>query len=76
MKEIDTYSAWMAGFRSDHRFGPYRIYPVLGYCRQVDSRWNPQLALPDLRITRLFSDAVSISLFADPDGNRWYVFSW
>ena len=74
-KNIDRQSAWLLGYRSDHRFGPYRIYPVAGFCWQPNANWKLQLVLPDFSIRRFFSNGINIRLFAEPDGNKWHVFS-
>lgn len=74
-KEHGHRDAWLLGFRSDHRFGPYRVYPVAGFCWQPDDNWQLQLVLPDFSIRRLFSNGIIIKLFDEPDGNKWHVFS-
>ncbi len=74
-KDISHESAWLLGFRSDHRFGPYRLYPVAGVCWQPDANWQLQLALPGFSIRRFFSNGINIKLFAEPDGNQWHVFN-
>lgn len=74
-KELSQESSWLLGFRSDHRFGPYHIYPVAGFCWQPNADWRLQLALPDFSIHRFFSNGIKIKLFAEPDGNKWHVFS-
>lgn len=74
-KELNPESAWLLGFRSDYRFGPYRVYPVAGLCWQPDANWQLQLALPDFSIHRFFSNGINIKLFAGPNGNKWHVFS-
>ena len=74
-KELGQESSWLLGFRSDHRFGPYRFYPVAGFCWQPNANWQLQLALPDFSIRRLFSNGINIKLFTGPDGSKWHVFS-
>jgi hypothetical protein len=74
-KELHKGSAWLLGFRSDHRFGPYHIYPVAGFCWQPNANWQLQLALPDFSIRKFFSNRINIKLFVEPDGNKWHVFS-
>jgi len=74
-KDISEESSWLLGFRSDHRFGPYRVYPVAGICWQPNEDWQLQLALPDFSIDRYFSNGIKIKLFAGPEGNQWHVFS-
>lgn len=74
-KHLGRESAWLLGFRSDHRFGPYRAYPVAGVCWQPNANWQLQLVLPDFSIRRFFSNGINIKLFAEPDGNKWHVFS-
>ena len=68
-------SAWLAGFRSDHRFGSYNVYPVVGICMQPAKDWHLQLALPDFSILKKFNHGVSVKLYAEPVGNQWHVFS-
>lgn len=74
-KHLDQESAWLLGFRSDHRFGPYRLYPVAGFCWRPNANWQLQLALPDFSIHRFFSSGINIKLFVSPDGNKWHVFN-
>jgi hypothetical protein len=74
-KDFSEKSVWLIGFRSDHRFGDYRVYPVAGICWQPNQEWHLQLALPDFSISRYFSSGINIKLFAGPEGNRWHVFS-
>ena len=74
-KDLNQESAWLLGFRSDYRFGPYRAYPVAGFCWQPNANWQLQLALPDFSISRFISNGINIKLFAEPDGNKWHVFS-
>jgi hypothetical protein len=74
-KNISIENAWLLGFRSDHRFGSYKVYPVVGFCMQPASDWELQLALPDFSITKGFKGGFSLKLFAEPTGNQWHVFS-
>ena len=74
-KDLGKESDWLVGFRADHRFGDYRVYPVAGICWQPNQDWYLQLALPDFSISRYFSSGIKIKLFAGPEGNRWHVFS-
>ena len=74
-KHLNHETTWLLGFRSDYRFGPYRLYPVAGFCWQPNADWQLQLALPDFSISRFFSNGINIKLFASPDGNKWHVFN-
>jgi len=74
-KAADDRQAWFAGLRADYRFGPYRLYPVAGYCWKPDDTWQFQLAFPDFSITRHFTGGISVDLVVSPDGNRWHVFN-
>ncbi len=74
-KNLHRKSSWLLGFRSDHHFGPYQIYPLAGICWQPDANWQLQLALPDFSIRRFFSNGINIKLFAQPNGNKWHVFN-
>ncbi len=68
-------SSWLLGFRSDHRFGSYKAYPVVGVCMQPAGGWDLQLAFPDFSIQKHFNRELSLKLFAEPVGNQWHVFS-
>ncbi len=74
-KNISLESAWLAGFRSDYRFGPYKAYPVVGVCMQPARDWDLQLAVPDFSILKRINRGLSLELFAEPVGNQWHVFS-
>ena len=74
-EEFSEESDWLLGFRADHRFGLYRVYPVAEICWQPDKDWQLQLALPDFSISRYFPNGITITLFAGPEGNSWRVFS-
>jgi hypothetical protein len=74
-KDLSQTSTWLLGLRSDYRFGPYRVYPVVGVCWQPNANWQLQLVLPDISIRRFFSKGINIRLYAEPDGNKWHVFS-
>ena len=54
-KNTSVNTAWFLGFRSDHRFGSYKAYPVVGVCIQAANDWILQLALPDFSIQRRFN---------------------
>lgn len=74
-KNISLESAWLAGFRSDYRFGRYKVYPVVGVCMQPARDWDLQLAVPDFSILKRINRGLSLELFAEPVGNQWHVFS-
>ena len=74
-KNISLDSAWLAGLRSDYRFGPYRAYPVVGVCLHPARDWDLQLAFPDFSVLKRFNRGISLKLFAEPVGNQWHVFS-
>ncbi len=74
-KNTSVNTAWFLGFRSDHRFGSYKAYPVVGVCIQAANDWILQLALPDFSIQRRFNRRFSLELFVEPVGNQWQVFS-
>lgn len=74
-KIISPDNAWLLGLRSDHRFGSYKAYPVVGICMYPASDWNLQLALPDFNILKRLNSQLSLKLFIQPAGNQWRVFS-
>jgi len=69
-KNISSENAWLLGFRSDHRFGSYKAYPVVGVCMQLARDWSLQLALPDFKIVNNINSKFSLKLFAKPVGNQ------
>jgi hypothetical protein len=73
-KHIASDRAWYLGFRSDHRFGSYKAYPVGGICMQTND-WELQLAVPDFRIAKRFNSGFSLKFIIEPVGNQWKVFS-
>ena len=73
-KNISEASAWLLGLMSDHRFGSYKAYPVVGICTRLSRDWELQLALPDFNIRKNFNSGLSLTLFAKPVGNQWHVF--
>jgi len=74
-KNFSLTSAWLLGLRSDHRFGSYKAYPVVGFCMQVAEDWSLQLALPDFAIQKRINSDLSLTLYAEPIGHQWHVFS-
>ena len=74
-KKLNRRLAWVAGVRSDYRFGGYSLYPVGGVCWQPSEDWSLQLVWPDFKVRKALSRSLQLSLFAHPDGNRWHVFS-
>ncbi len=68
-------NAWFLGLGSDHRFGSYKIYPVVGVCIQPARDWILQLAVPDFSIQKNYNRGISLKFFVEPVGNQWHVFS-
>ena len=48
---------------------------MVGVCWQPNANWQLQLVLPEISIRRFFSKSINIRLYAEPDGNKWHVFS-
>ena len=61
------------GVCGDHRFGSYRIYPVLSFNWQPRPDWTIDLGFPTASLryqaTRRFDSSVRLA----PNGNEWYV---
>jgi Domain of unknown function (DUF6268) len=65
--------AWRAGLCADHRFGRYRLYPVVAADWRPHPDWEISAGFPDTSVTYRASRAVSATLAAYPNGNEWFV---
>jgi hypothetical protein len=65
--------AWRAGLCADHRFGRYRLYPVVAADWRPHPDWKISAGFPDTSITWRPPGAVSATLAAYPNGNEWFV---
>ncbi|MCH7508857.1 MAG: hypothetical protein IIB68_03330 [Proteobacteria bacterium] len=61
------------GLCGDHRFGNYRIYPLIGVHWQLHPVWTIELGYPTSQLRYQFSAGSTSSLQITPDGNEWYV---
>ncbi len=74
-KVTQSESDWVFGFKSDYRFGDYRLYPLAGVCWRYSDNWLFQFALPDFSIQKLYAGGIKLILYATAEGNKWHVFS-
>jgi hypothetical protein len=65
--------AWRAGLCADHRFGRYRLYPVVAYDWQPHPDWRIAAGIPDAAVTWQPADAFAATLAVYPNGNEWFV---
>ena len=61
------------GLCGDHRFGNYRIYPLIGVHWQFNPLWTFELGYPTSQLRYQFSAGSTSSLQITPDGNEWYI---
>lgn len=61
------------GVCGDHRFGDYRIYPLVSVDWQPHADWTIELGFPNSRLNYQVSESLGTSLRLAPDGNEWYV---
>ncbi len=61
------------GVCGDHRFGSYKIYPLVSVDWQPHADWTIELGFPNSRLSYQVSENLSTSLGFAPDGNEWYV---
>jgi len=61
------------GVCADHRFGSYRVYPLLSVDWQPHADWKIELGFPSAAVHYQVSGHVDSSLRLSPNGNEWYV---
>ncbi len=61
------------GICGDHRFGNYRIYPLVSVDWQPNSDWAIEVGFPTLQARYRISSRFSSSVRFTPDGNEWHV---
>ena len=61
------------GICGDHRFGAYRIYPIVSADWQPHPDWTIELGFPVSQLRYRLSKSLASSLRIAPDGNEWYV---
>lgn len=61
------------GICGDHRFGSYKIYPVVSYDWQFDRDWSVELGFPMAEVRYQVTSSIGTSLRLAPNGNEWYV---
>ncbi len=61
------------GICGDHRFGDYRVYPVIGVNWQPHPDWMLALGFPRSALRYEITERVSSTLRIAPNGNEWFV---
>ena len=61
------------GVCADHRFGGYRVYPLISANWQPHPDWRIELGFPSSQVTYRVTDRLASSLRIAPNGNEWYV---
>jgi hypothetical protein len=61
------------GVCGDHRFGGYRVYPLISANWQPHPDWRIELGFPSSEISYRITERLTSSLRIAPNGNEWYV---
>ena len=61
------------GVCGDHRFGGYRVYPLISANWQPHPDWRIELGFPTSQISYRITERLASSLRIAPNGNEWYV---
>jgi hypothetical protein len=72
-RQVSAQLGFRYGICGDHRFGNYRIYPLVSIDRQLHPDWKMELGFPVTQISYRISKNLVSSLRVAPDGNEWYV---
>ncbi len=65
--------SWRAGLCADHRFGRYRLYPVVAADWRPNARWQLSPGIPDTIIAYRPAEQLGVVLAVYPNGNEWFV---
>ena len=72
-RQVSAQLGFRYGICGDHRFGSYRIYPLVSIDRQLHPDWKMELGFPITQLSYRISKNLVSSLRVAPDGNEWYV---
>ena len=72
-RELSEQTSINYGICGDHRFGGYRVYPVLGFNWRPGGDWLVEVGFPMSRLTWETTSSINMSLQVAPDGNEWHV---
>jgi len=72
-REVSDQVGVRYGICGDHRFGRYRIYPLISVDLQPHPDWMIELGFPVSRLGYQISKSLASLLRAGPDGNEWHV---
>ncbi len=65
--------SWRAGLCADHRFGRYRLYPVVAADWRPNNEWQLSPGIPDTVIAYRPGERLGLVLALYPNGNEWFV---
>jgi hypothetical protein len=72
-KQMSDRMALYYGICGDHRFGDYRVYPVINVAWQIHPDWLLELGFPTSQLIYKVSESFTSLLRISPNGNEWYV---
>ena len=72
-RQMSDKVAFSYGVCADHRFGEYRVYPLVSVNWQLHTDWMFELGFPTSRLAYQATESISSTLRIAPNGNEWYV---
>ena len=72
-KRISNRMSFRYGICGDHRFGGYRIYPLISMRWQPHPDWTVQLGFPASQLGYYISERLSSRIRIAPEGNEWQI---
>lgn len=61
------------GVCGDHRFGKYRVYPVISIYWRPHPDWEIEIGFPNSKVSHQVTKNLTSLLRIMPNGNEWYV---
>jgi len=72
-RQLSARTSLRYGLCGDHRFGEYRVYPLVSIQLQPHPDWVVRLGFPVSQFTYQLSGPLRTTVRLGPDGNEWYV---
>jgi hypothetical protein len=72
-RQMSDQLGFRYGVCGDHRFGEYRVYPLISVDWQPDPDWTIELGFPTSQLIFQAAENLTSALRIVPNGNEWYV---
>ncbi|UCH46531.1 MAG: hypothetical protein JSU95_10390 [Betaproteobacteria bacterium] len=72
-RPLSEATGFRYGICGDHRFGSYKIYPLVSFEWKPHSDWSVELGFPMAEVRYRVASGFGTSLRLAPSGNEWYV---